>query len=89
VNDGEIVMKLRRQCKELRVSSEWFNPLFEKDLSPTVHNRSIEKRADATLVALADALNASKVFTLDHKDFSVYRFQQKKRFTLIPPSLVS
>ena len=71
------------------MSSEWFNPLFEKDLSPTVHNRSIEKRADATLVALADALNASKVFTLDHKDFSVYRFQQKKRFTLIPPSLVS
>ena len=45
--------------------------------------------ADATLVALADALNVSKVFTLDHKDFSVYRFQQKKQFTLIPSSLVS
>ena len=40
--------------------------------------------ADATLVVLADVLGVSKVFTLDHKDFSVYRFRQKRRFTLIP-----
>lgn len=40
--------------------------------------------ADATLVALADALQVPKIFTLDHKDFSIYRFKQKKRFTLIP-----
>ena len=40
--------------------------------------------ADATLVALANFLEVHKVFTLDHKDFSIYRFKQKKRFTLIP-----
>jgi len=40
--------------------------------------------ADATLVALADILEVPKIFTLDHKDFSIYRFKQKKRFTLIP-----
>ena len=43
--------------------------------------------ADATLVALADALAISRVFTLDHKDFSIYRFKQTRRFTLIPPKL--
>jgi predicted nucleic acid-binding protein len=40
--------------------------------------------ADATLVALADVLEISKIFTLDYKDFSIYRFKQKRRFTLIP-----
>ena len=40
--------------------------------------------ADATLVALADLLEVPKIFTLDHKDFSIYRLKQKKRFTLIP-----
>jgi len=43
--------------------------------------------ADATLVALADVLSISKIFTLDHKDFSIYRFKQKKRFTLIPSKI--
>ena len=43
--------------------------------------------ADATLVTLADALGVSKIFTLDHKDFSIYRLKQKKRFTLIPPKI--
>ncbi len=40
--------------------------------------------ADGTLVALADALGVPKIFTLDRKDFSVYRLKQKKRFALIP-----
>ena len=44
--------------------------------------------ADATLVALADVLEISKIFTLDHKDFSIYRFKQKKRFTLIPTKIL-
>jgi predicted nucleic acid-binding protein len=43
--------------------------------------------ADATLVALADLLRVSKIFTLDHKDFSIYRFKQKRRFTLIPSKI--
>ena len=45
--------------------------------------------ADATLVALGEKVGVSKVFTLDHKDFSIYRFKQKKRFTLIPSRLDS
>jgi hypothetical protein len=43
--------------------------------------------ADATLVALADVLQVFKIFTLDHKDFSIYRFRQKRRFTLIPSKI--
>ena len=43
--------------------------------------------ADATLVALADILEVPKIFTLDHKDLTIYRFKQKKRFTLIPEKL--
>jgi predicted nucleic acid-binding protein len=43
--------------------------------------------ADATLVALAEALRISRVFTLDHKDFSIYRIKQTRRFTLIPLKL--
>ena len=43
--------------------------------------------ANATLVALADILEVPKIFTLDHKDFTIYRFKQKKRFTLIPEKL--
>ena len=43
--------------------------------------------ADATLVALADVLGVSKIFTLDHKDFSIYRFKQKRQFTLIPTKI--
>lgn len=43
--------------------------------------------ADATIVALAEVLGISKIFTLDHKDFSIYRFKQKKRFTLIPSKM--
>ena len=40
--------------------------------------------ADATLVVLADVLETPKIFTLDHRDFSIYRFKQRKRFTIIP-----
>jgi len=43
--------------------------------------------ADATLVALADVLGISKIFTLDHKDFSIYRVKKKRRFTLIPSEI--
>jgi len=40
--------------------------------------------ADASLVALGDELEISKIFTLDKKDFSVYRLKNKKRFKLLP-----
>jgi predicted nucleic acid-binding protein len=43
--------------------------------------------ADATLVALGEKVGVSKVFTLDHKDFSIYRLKHKKRFKLLPPSV--
>lgn len=40
--------------------------------------------ADATLVALGEELGADRVFTLDHRGFSVYRLNQRKTFQLIP-----
>jgi predicted nucleic acid-binding protein len=41
--------------------------------------------ADATLVVLADRLDTLEVFTLDRRDFSVYR-RGRRRFVLIPVS---
>lgn len=43
--------------------------------------------ADASLVVVADTEHISTIFTLDHKDFSVYRSRGGKRFSLIPRSL--
>lgn len=40
--------------------------------------------ADATLVALAEALEVIRIFTLAHKDFSIYRLKEKRRLILIP-----
>jgi hypothetical protein len=40
--------------------------------------------ADAALVAIAEAKKINSVFTLDHRDFSVYRPSHVKRFDLIP-----
>jgi predicted nucleic acid-binding protein len=63
---------------------------IEKDLLIRCHELMKQYRnlpmdlADATLVAWADVFSISKIFTLDHKDFSIYRFKQKKRFTIIP-----
>ena len=39
--------------------------------------------ADATLVVLAEELNADTVFTFD-RDFRVYRIRGRKAFTVVP-----
>lgn len=43
--------------------------------------------ADATLVAAAEAENFSTIFTLDHKDFKVYRTKHGRYFKLLPTKL--
>jgi uncharacterized protein len=43
--------------------------------------------ADGSLVALADAKDLQQVFTLDHKDFKIYRLKSRKKFELIPSRL--
>ena len=40
--------------------------------------------ADACLVYLAERERIDTVFTLDRRDFTVYRFRKNKSFTLIP-----
>lgn len=40
--------------------------------------------ADATLVVAAEAENISTIFTLDHKDFAVYKTKLGKHFRLLP-----
>ena len=40
--------------------------------------------ADGTLVTLAESQKIKKVFTLDHKDFRIYKPARIKNFTLIP-----
>lgn len=41
--------------------------------------------ADASLVALAERLSLTKVFTVDRSDFSTYRMAGKKPFTIVGP----
>jgi hypothetical protein len=43
--------------------------------------------ADAALIAAAEARKIESIFTLDHKDFSVYRPSHMKRLALIPQQL--
>jgi len=43
--------------------------------------------ADATLIAVAEAENISTIFTLDHKDFRIYKKEQGKHFRLLPEKL--
>lgn len=43
--------------------------------------------ADATLVAVAEAENISIIFTLDHKDFRIYKKEQGRHFRLLPERL--
>jgi predicted nucleic acid-binding protein len=40
--------------------------------------------ADATLVALAEELDCTSVFTTDRTDFSVYRLKGRKPFRVVP-----
>ena len=40
--------------------------------------------ADASLVVMGEDKDINKVFTLDHKDFSIYRTKKNKRFKIIP-----
>lgn len=40
--------------------------------------------ADATLVVLGEKRSIDRIFTLDHRDFKVYRPTHVKRFKLIP-----
>jgi predicted nucleic acid-binding protein len=40
--------------------------------------------ADASLVAVAERDGVNKVFTLDHRDFGVYRLAKLGRFSIIP-----
>jgi predicted nucleic acid-binding protein len=40
--------------------------------------------ADATLVALAEELGTTLIFTTDRTDFSVYRLKDRKPFHILP-----
>ncbi len=40
--------------------------------------------ADACLVHIAERYNIDTVFTLDRRDFSIYRFNKNRPFTLLP-----
>jgi predicted nucleic acid-binding protein len=43
--------------------------------------------ADAMLVATAETENISTIFTLDHKDFRIYKREHGKHFRLLPDRL--
>lgn len=57
-----------------------------RELMKKYHDLPMEL-ADATLVVLGEEKKLSTVFTLDHKDFQIYRPKHKRRFTLLPSKL--
>ncbi len=63
--------KMRARCRELMEKY--------KDLPMDL--------ADGTLVAAAEHRKIEKVFTLDHKDFNVYRPDHVRRFKILPARL--
>jgi hypothetical protein len=52
-------------------------------VSSAGHRREVVDRADATLVALAEERNITRIVTLDN-DFHIYRLTGRKRFDLNP-----
>lgn len=54
-----------------------------RDLMRKYSNRPMDL-ADAALVAVAERENIRKMFTVDKKDFEVYRLHGRLRFTIIP-----
>jgi predicted nucleic acid-binding protein len=48
------------------------------------YEKKTPQLADASLVYLADRDNLDTVFTLDRRDFSVYRFRRNRSFQLLP-----
>jgi predicted nucleic acid-binding protein len=69
--------------------------IFSLDLKMQARCRELMKKyknlpmdmADGSLVVLAESKNLQKVFTLDHKDFKIYRFAKDKKFKLLPSRL--
>ncbi len=69
--------------------------IYELDMSTIKRCKDLMKKyqdlpmdlADATLVALSERYAIDTIFTLDHRDFNVYRPKNKKRFKLLPPRL--
>jgi hypothetical protein len=43
--------------------------------------------ADSSLVAVAETNNIQRVFTLDHKDFAIYRLDDRRGFHMMPSHL--
>ena len=64
-------VKLQARCRELMEKY--------KDLPMDL--------ADGTLVVLGESKKIREVFTLDHKDFNIYRPSHQKRFKLLPARL--
>ena len=54
-----------------------------RDLMGKYRDRPMDM-ADATLVALAESLEVGSIFTLDRRDFSIYRIKGRGRFRIIP-----
>ena len=57
-----------------------------RELMKKYHNLPADI-TDISLVAIAEEMNISTIFTLDHKDFSFYRTKHKKSFILLPSRL--
>lgn len=76
--------------RRLSLSRFYLYALTEADLvqTATILEQYIDSRidfVDATVMAVAERHRIQTIFTIDHRDFSIYRPQNIDYFTLLPP----
>jgi uncharacterized protein len=74
-------MAERKSFTLLRLDFTDVRPM--RDLMRKYHDLPMDF-PDAALVHVAEREGINKIFTVDRRDFSVYRLQNRRRFTLIP-----
>ena len=78
----EFVSKGLVVCQHMEpIAAEWLTHFVQQydDLRPQL--------ADASLVYLAERLDTDIIFTLDRRDFTVFRNQHGRPFRLVPAAL--
>ena len=74
INQGDLLLEHPSERELLRM----------EELMSKYNDRPMDF-ADASLVALAERLSLTKIFTVDRNDFSTYRIGRKTPFTIIGP----
>jgi predicted nucleic acid-binding protein len=92
----EVLYLLNHSIKAQQACFDWIRSgvvnLIDLDLEMLAHAEKLMTKyqdipmdfADATMVILAERLGINRIFTLDHRGFSTFKFDLRKKFELVP-----